>query len=111
MILRRLHMIATSVIALLGVAHVALTPVFHPGLGEAAMWFAGSGLALLLAALLNVQALRAPRTASTTAIAGNVAATAFFALLVVVVPEPQVAVALAAFITATVTSILAARRG
>lgn len=102
MTLRRIHWTATIIALLLGAAHLALTPVFHPQLGEPAMWWAGSGLAVVLAALLNLQLLLRGALRPILLLA-NLATAGFWASLAPVVPEPQVFAGLAAFAVLTFT--------
>ena len=40
--------------AFLGLVHVGFTPVFYPGWRIDSLWFAGTGFALILLALVNV---------------------------------------------------------
>ena len=52
--LRTLHMISSVLLVALGVVHTALTPMFYGRFTLGALWFAGSGLAMIFAGLLNL---------------------------------------------------------
>jgi hypothetical protein len=91
-----------SVIALLlSLAHLSFAAVdAMDGWSLAVLWFAGSGLAILLAALLNVVALRSgvadPVTRSVW-LFSNVVMGVFFALAWPLLPEPHTAVGFVVF--------------
>jgi len=51
-VLRKLLFMTTAVIFLMGVAHIALTAATYGAFTLDAMWFAGSGVALILLSLL-----------------------------------------------------------
>ena len=51
---RWMHLIASGLVALLALAHSALTFAFYLPWGPDAVWFLGTGLGLLLLALLNL---------------------------------------------------------
>lgn len=100
-ILRRAMWGLTVMALLLSVGHlglVALSARTHWDLPI--LWFAGSGLALLLAGLLNVAMLRArshdPMTRVVWLLA-NAATAGFFLLAWPLLKQPQVAVGLVAF--------------
>lgn len=76
---------------LLGLVHIALTPLAYANWTIEALWFVGSGLAILLAAAANLLGFRSPGAGSRgilTAI--NLAMTGFFAAAWLVLPGPQV---------------------
>lgn len=78
---------------LLGAAHIALTPLAYTEWTVEALWFLGSGLAIVAAAVANVvgfQSAGLRGRLSITAI--NLAMASFFAAAWLVLPEPQVIV-------------------
>jgi hypothetical protein len=76
---------------LLGFAHLALTPLAHPEWSLEALWFAGTGLAIVVVAIFNWAGRSLPeRSAALALVAANLAMTAFFAAAWTVLPGPQV---------------------
>ncbi|MFO7681938.1 MAG: hypothetical protein R6X34_17985 [Chloroflexota bacterium] len=57
--MKRLYALAIGITLFLGVAHTILTPLFYPAFTIDALWFAGTGLALVFNGLLNLAAYRA----------------------------------------------------
>jgi hypothetical protein len=53
------HFVASAVVALIGAAHVAVTPWQYRHWNADAVWFVGTGLALLGLAAVNIAVLRA----------------------------------------------------
>jgi hypothetical protein len=115
--LQQLHRAVGWAIVALGFAHVLLTPMFVPGLGEPALWFASGGGAFILAGALNILSIRyatvAPELAKVCVVT-NLAVTAFLVLLAAtegrvtiegtVIPNPPL-LALALAATASVLSL------
>lgn len=90
----------TGLALLLGLAHLGLSALAWRGGSAEILWFAGSGLAIVAAALLNLAMLRATaadRVQRACWLTANLATAAFFALAWSVVPEPQVIVGAAVF--------------
>ena len=58
--MRVLLVVSASICALLGVVHVGFTFANYERLSPAAVWFAGTGMALLLLAALNWATLAGP---------------------------------------------------
>jgi hypothetical protein len=77
---------------LLGAVHIVLTPVFYSSLSLPAMWFVGSGLALVLLGFHNLVLQRAggDRTVWQLTLLANVGGVVFASLLAWVHPVPQV---------------------
>lgn len=78
---------------LLGTVHLALTPLAYASWTIDALWFVGTGLAIVVAAAANVIAGEAPGLSiriSLTAI--NIAMGGFFAAAWLVLPGPQIIV-------------------
>jgi hypothetical protein len=86
-----IHRGAALLALLLGAVHIALTPLYYSTLSVPALWFVGSGLALLLIASHNLMLHRAPgdRVAWRLTVLANVGGFAFAALLVWVQLQPQ----------------------
>ena len=51
---KSLHKISSILLVALGAVHTALTPVFYGRFTLNALWFAGSGLAMLFVGFLNI---------------------------------------------------------
>jgi hypothetical protein len=96
---RRIAWAATALTVLLGLGHLSLLLLAKRWSPDAA-WFAGTGLAIITAALLNVAALRHPgdRLVRAAAVFGNLLLLGFSAALWTVAPEPQVAICGALFL-------------
>jgi len=93
---------------LLGLGHTALTLPMYRQLTLPALWFAGSGLAMVVCGLMNLLALRARSTdglARWLPVFSNACLTAFGLLLWPLLPAPQVAVAIALFAGSTACSL------
>jgi hypothetical protein len=56
--LNTLYKIATGLLTALGAVHIAYTPWVYDGFSLDALWFIGSGIAIIFAGLLNVFLLR-----------------------------------------------------
>ena len=98
---RRLHRGASWLLAVLALIHSALT--FRLGIGWApdAVWFLGTGLGLLLLALMNLAHVGLGPCPQPTAVAvryANWFFVAFGVAAVVAVPEPQAYLVLAALV-------------
>ncbi|HEU5098653.1 MAG TPA: hypothetical protein VFU22_06530 [Roseiflexaceae bacterium] len=91
-----------------GITHTALTFLFHPEGGEVALWFAGSGLALITLGLLNL-ARRAgsyPRVRQLSA-AGNLVGVAYMLIVTAMLSAPHVMLILGMLVIATIRSLVA----
>ena len=89
---RRVHLGASWLLALLAVAHSALTAVFYDRWTANAVWFLGTGLGLLLLAVLNLTHIGVEPCRHLSARLVRIA-NPVFALFgvgaVIAVPEPQ----------------------
>lgn len=77
----------------LGVIHIALTPVFYKQLTLQAMWYTGSGLALVLLGFINVAYFRQAgqdTLLQTMCIFSNAISVIFMAVLAFINRQPQV---------------------
>lgn len=78
---------------LLGTAHMALTPFAYPIWTLDALWFVGSGLAILTGAAANIIGRDAENLSSRVMLGlVNLAMTGFFVAAWLVLPAPQVIV-------------------
>lgn len=105
--LKSLHRVCAVLLAVLGVVHTSLTPVFYARFNANAMWFAGAGLAMSLAGLLNIVLSRdagRDRFLRLACYIVNVVFLVFGVLTVQVVPEPQAYFALLLLATIAATS-------
>ncbi len=87
---------------LIGVIHVALTPMFYPEFNLNAIWFAGTGLALIFLSFLNISAERVPeRLILNLCILANFIFLIFSMLIIIILPDVQawITLALALFVT------------
>ncbi len=105
--MRMLDKIAIAVMLLLGIGHIVATPHYAPGFNPAAVWFAGSGLALLLAGLFNLGRLSSPEVPllRILCLAANALALAWIAMVAILVPVWQAFTAGTALLVATALSI------
>ena len=106
--MKKLYSISTGVILFLGIGHTLVTPMFYPAFSEDALWFAGTGLALLFLGLLNWVAIRANmRWIYRCVVPANMIGGVFITAVAIRVPEIQAILAAVAVWTMTVTSIVA----
>jgi len=97
----------TAYLLFLGVIHTALTPAFYSSLSPDAMWFAGTGLAMIFLALLNIIAERVfERWVFNICIIANLVGCVYNVLVVIALPEFQAFIGLAIFVAVTGFSIL-----
>ena len=76
---------------LLGIVHLALTPLVYAEWTIDALWFVGTGLALVVAAAANIVVGKAPGLSTRMSLAViNIAMSGFFAAAWLVLPGPQV---------------------
>ena len=98
---RRLHRGASWLLAVLALIHSALTVRLGVGWSPEAVWFLGTGLGLLLLALINLAHVGLGPCPQPTAVAVryvNWFFVAFGVAAVVAVPEPQAYLVLAALV-------------
>ena len=93
--IRRLLPALTGVALFLGLIHLGLSAFAWRDLNEGALWFAGSGLAIVLGGLVNGVMIRADpvdRVQRAVWVLANVLMAAFFGLAWTVLKAPQVVV-------------------
>jgi hypothetical protein len=96
---------------LLGLIHTALTPVFYREFSEDALWFAGTGLALVFLSLLNIAAERVCEPwILNMSIGANLTGCIYSLLIVIALPEFQAFVSLLIFLAVTIGSIVVRMR-
>lgn len=79
------------VAGLLGVAHLALTAILYPKWTVDALWFVGTGFAIVIGAMANIAAINsADRTGRSIMAMINAMMTSFFVAAWSVLPGPQV---------------------
>lgn len=96
------HRITAYALTVLGIVHALGTLVFYDAFTPNAVWFAGTGLALVFLGMLNLAAT-SPRGWLLCRIA-NVAGAVFGLLAVLAVPEPQAYLGLLLLAALVVTS-------
>lgn len=90
---RRLTWLLIAFAGLLGAAHVALTPLAYASWTLDALWFLGSGFAIVIAGAANAVGLASPDPRNAWAmLAINLIMAGFFAAAWSVLPGPQVIV-------------------
>jgi hypothetical protein len=108
---RRITVILAITCALLGTGHTALTPLIYPQWTENSLWFVGTGLAMLIAAAINIVGRGAAgRLDLSLIVLVNLAMTAFFIAAWPVLRAPQVIVGGVLFGALAVSAILATRQ-
>lgn len=97
--IRRLAWALSGAAVLLGLGHLSIAAMAFERLSFEALWFAGSGLAIVLAGLFNLfaQMARVGRTGRALLGIANLATTGFFAMALTILPEPQVVIGLVLF--------------
>ena len=107
------HKILTGIIIALGVLHVLVTFHDYDSFSVRAMWFAGTGVAIILAGFLNIVLLREAgkdTVVRTLCLIANLVFAVMFVLALLILPQPQVFVGAGLFIAATVFSLIKPRR-
>jgi hypothetical protein len=96
----------TAYLLLIGLIHTALTPVFYPEFSPDALWFAGTGLALVFLSLLNIAAERVCEPwILNMSISANLVGCIYSILIVIALPEFQAFASLLIFLAVTISSI------
>ena len=91
---------------LLGIIHLALTPLVYASLTIDALWFVGTGMAIVAAAAANVIAGKTPGLGVRMSLAAiNIAMSGFFAAAWLVLPGPQVIIGGLLFLSLALCSL------
>jgi hypothetical protein len=108
-VLKTVHKIGSWLLVALGVVHTSLTPMFYGRLSVGAMWFAGSGLAMIFVGFLNIALSRGAGSDGLVRIlchTANLMTSVFGVMIVVVNYEPQVIFGLVLIFLMTLTALL-----
>jgi hypothetical protein len=100
------HKIASGLIIALGAIHCLFTALNYDRFTLDAMWFLGSGIAIILAGFLNVAAIRvgvSDRVVRFLCLTANLVFVILFAVALWLLSQPQVFVGLALFAVAGVS--------
>lgn len=103
------HKILTGVIIALGLLHVSMTFHDYDTFSMRALWFAGTGIAIILAGFLNIVLLREAgrdRLVRLLCVVTNLIFAVMFVLALLLLPQPQVFVGAGLFIAATLFSLI-----
>ncbi|HMS20040.1 hypothetical protein [uncultured Sphingorhabdus sp.] len=88
---RRVTLILASATGLLGLAHLALSMAIYPNWTVDALWFVGTGFAIVIGAAANlITANPVNRAGQYAKLLINLMMTGFFAAAWIVLPGPQV---------------------
>jgi hypothetical protein len=101
----RLFYRISAYLLLIGVIHTALTPLFYDRFSLNALWFAGTGLALIFLSLLNIVTERIHADwVLKICVAANLVGCIYCILIVMALPEIQAFISLLIFLAVTVGS-------
>ncbi len=107
-----IHRIATGLIIALGVLHIGFTYHDYDRLTMSAVWFIGTGVAIILAGFLNITLRRdvgRDRLVQWLCHGTNMLFTLGFAGAILMLPQPQVLIGLLLFASATISGFLLSR--
>ena len=110
--MRTLHKIITALIIALGVLHVCVTFVDYDEFNLRALWFAGAGVAIILAGFLNVALLRdasKDKVILLLCFLTNLIFVVMFAAALYLMQQPQVILGVVLFFAACVNTVFAHR--
>ena len=101
------YTITSYLFLLLGVSHIAMTRTFFPGFGLDALWFVGTGLALVILALLNLTGLKtSTKQIHTLVIIANTLGTILLILIAIKLSEIQAFVGVTLVVALLICSVL-----
>src|SRR4051794_27060405 len=107
--MKRVQLIASILVVILGLLHIAVTFHDFDHLSINAVWFAGSGVAIVLAGFLNIALLRDvgnDKLIRAMCIFANVVFLIGFAGATFMLPQPQVYFGALLFLIVTIGSIV-----
>ena len=110
---RQVHKIATGLIIGLGALHSGFTVQNYKGFSLDAMWFLGSGIAIILAGFLNVVAIRAggrDQVVRLLCLTANLIFVVLFAAALWLLSQPQVIVGVVLFLVAIIAVVVSKGR-
>ena len=108
-----IHKVTTGLIIALGFVHLAFTAMEYASFSLDALWFLGSGLAIVYAGFLNVAVIRSTgddRMVRVLGLIANLLLAGLFAATLSLMRPPQVFVGLALFVIAAVCVLARSRR-
>ena len=108
-----IHKVTTGLIIALGFVHLAFTAMEYASFSLDALWFLGSGLAIVYAGFLNVAVIRSTgddRMVRVLGLIANLLLAGLFAGTLSLMRPPQVFVGLALFVIAGVCVLARSRR-
>lgn len=111
--LKKIHLISSCALVLLGIVHTSLTPVLVGRFSMGAMYFASAGLAMMLLGFLNLAWRNddgGNRVLRILCYAANIVMTMFAVSAVVVIPEPQAYFGLALLVIQTLSAFTLNKR-
>lgn len=109
-----LHKIVTALIIALGLLHIGFTPSNYGSFDMDAMWFLGTGVAIILAGFLNLVVIREAGKdilIRMLCLITNAGFVLLFGVALFRLAQPQVFVGLALFGMAGVCAVFAGRKG
>jgi len=110
--LKTAHTIVAYLIVALGIAHLGFTFIAYSRFSFGALWFIGSGLAIIFAGFLNIVLIRngaADNWTRTLCLIANTTSALLFALALTLFTEPQVFVGLGLFAFAAIATLMLRR--
>ena len=100
--IRQIHSGLATLALILGILHLSLVIPIYGSISLDALWFAGSGLAVIAVALMNLMARSNEASDRGIILAlGNAMMTGFFGLAWTVLKEPQVVIGFVVFLALT----------
>ncbi len=112
--LQTLHKIVTGLIIALGVLHLSVTFFDYDRFSVGALWFVGTGIAIVLAGFLNLVLLRdagKDRVVRMLCAMTNIFFALLFAAALFLLAQPQVFFGVALFVVASISSLTVNRAG
>ena len=111
--LTTIHKVVTGIVIALGVIHIGFTYHDYDRFTMGAVWFIGTGVAIILAGFLNITLRRdvgRDRLVQWLCHSTNLVFTLGFAGAILMLPQPQVLIGLLLFASATVSGFLLSRK-
>jgi len=108
-----IHKIVSGLIIALGALHCVFTALSYDRFTLDAVWFLGSGIAIIIAGFLNVSAVRddgKDRVVKYLCLTANLIFVSLFAVALWLLAQPQVFVGLALFVVAVVSVAVRGRQ-
>ena len=106
------HKIITALMIALGIIHVLMTFHDYDTFSLSALWFAGAGVAIILAGFLNLVLIRdvgKDKVVWLLCVLTNITFTVMFGAALFLMQQPQVVIGVGMFFIATIITILKGR--